>query len=288
VTYHDRAVAARVALERAGIAAVEARLDADLLARHALGWDLAAWLSRRHDQATSDFERAYATLIERRLTREPVAYIRGVQEFWGREFAVTPAVLIPRPETELLIEISSAFLAAHPKSVVADLGTGSGCLAITLALEHPAATLYATDLSEAALAVARQNATRWDVADRVQFAQGRYLEGVPQPIDLIVSNPPYVPLRDRATLQPEVVAHEPALALFGGDDGLRDVRAILEASRHALAPTGLIACEIGIGQAEALATDVAKMDGLELGEIRQDLQGIPRVIVARRMADGNE
>ncbi len=209
MTYHDLAVAARATLERAGVAAAEARLDADLLARHALGWDHATWLSGRHDRAPSDFEPAYTALIARRAAREPVAYIRGVQEFWGRQFVVTPAVLIPRPETELLIEAAGEFLADHPQSIVADIGTGSGCVAITLALEHPAVTVFATDISSDALAVARQNAARLGVSDRIEFVHGTYLDALPRPLDLVVSNPPYISLEDRATLPPEVVEHEP-------------------------------------------------------------------------------
>jgi release factor glutamine methyltransferase len=288
VTYHDLAVAARATLERAGVAAAEARLDADLLARHALGWDQATWLSGRHDRAPSDFEPAYTALIARRAAREPVAYIRGVQEFWGRQFVVTPAVLIPRPETELLIEVAGEFLAHHPQSIVADLGTGSGCLAVTLALEHPAVTVLATDISSDALAVARQNAARLGVSDHIDFVHGKYLDALPQPLDLVVSNPPYISLEDRATLQAEVVEHEPALALFGGDDGLRDVRTILRAARNHLRGNGLVTCEIGIGQADVVTQHVATIDGLELVEIRPDLQGIPRVVVARRTAHENQ
>lgn len=287
MTYHDLAVAARATLERAGVAAAESRLDADLLARHALGWDQATWLSGRHDRASSDFEPAYSALIARRAAREPVAYIRGVQEFWGRPFVVTPAVLIPRPETELLIEAAAEFLTNHPQSIVADIGTGSGCVAITLALEHPAVTVFATDVSSDALAVARQNAARLGVSDRIEFIHGKYLDALPQPLDLVVSNPPYISLADRPTLQPEVAEHEPALALFAGEDGLRDVRAILNAALHALSPAGLLACEIGIGQAETIARELTTIDGLELVEIRLDLQGIPRIVIARRTSSSN-
>ena len=288
MTYHDLAVAARATLERAGVATAEARLDADLLGRHALGWDHATWLSRRHDRAPSDFESAYTALIARRAAREPVAYIRGVQEFWGRPFVVTPSVLIPRPETELLIEAADEFLAAHPQSIVADIGTGSGCIAVTLALEHPAVTVFGTDISSDALAVARQNAARLGVSERIEFVHGRYLDGLPRPLDLIVSNPPYISLQARVALQPEVAEHEPAVALFGGNDGLRDVRAILEAARHALSPTGLIACEIGLGQAETIARELTTIDGLDVVASRPDLQGIPRVVLARCAGHENQ
>ena len=129
--------------------------------------------------ADPGFSDQYAALISRRTAREPVAYIRGVQEFWGRDYLVTPAVLIPRPETELAIEVAQAFLRDRPEAVVADIGTGSGCIAITLALEHPAARIYATDISPAALAVARANATRHG-AERIHFVAGAFLADVPR------------------------------------------------------------------------------------------------------------
>jgi release factor glutamine methyltransferase len=282
VTYHDLAVAARATLERAGIAHDIARLDADLLARHALAWDHPTWLTRRHDQASDAFSNQYTTLIQRREAREPVAYIRGVQEFWGRDFIVTPAVLIPRPETELLIEIARPLLGSRSDASVADIGTGSGCLAVTLALEHPRITVYATDTSSGALDIARDNARRFDVGGRIRFIHGRYLDGVPSPVDVIVSNPPYVRLEDEAGLPPEVRRYEPAVALFAGGDGLRDIRAILRASPDILAPGGSLAFEIGLGQSADVQRELQRVDRLELAAIHNDLQDIPRVVVARR------
>jgi release factor glutamine methyltransferase len=282
VTYHDLAVAARATFEAAGITAATARLDADLLARHVLGWDQAAWLARRHDAAAAAFAPAYAALVARREAREPVAYLRGVQEFWGRDFVVNAAVLIPRSETELLVEAANEFLAARPHAVVADVGTGSGCLAVTLALEHPAIVVHASDISAEALDVARLNAARLGAGDRIRFHQTAYLDGVVGPIDLIVANPPYIDTPERKALAPEVGVHEPSVALFGGDDGLRDVRAVLQAARRTLSPNGLVACEFGSGQADAVAFDVESIAGLELRDIRPDLYGIPRIVIARR------
>jgi release factor glutamine methyltransferase len=284
MTLGDRVKQAREELARAGITAGTARLDAELLARHVLGWDRATWLSRNTDAAESDFVDRYDRLLSRRLAREPMAYIRGVQEFWGREFQVTTAVLIPRPETELLIEVSLEYLADRAGPRVADVGTGSGCVAVTLALEVPAAEVFATDISAGALQVAAANAERLGVAARVRFFQGTYLAGTPVPLDLIVSNPPYVRATDRPVLPPEVRDHEPSVALFGGDDGLRDVTALLLAARTALADDGRLIMEIGDAQAEDVEALIAASGGLTLDEIRPDLQGIPRTVVARRVS----
>jgi release factor glutamine methyltransferase len=282
VTFYDTARDARARLIHAGLQASTAALDADLLARHAAGWDLATWLARRGEPADETFLARYQPLVERRLRREPVAYIRGVQEFWGREFQVTSDVLIPRPETELLIEEADAFLAARPDAVVVDIGTGSGCIAITLALEHPDAQVTAIDISEPALSVARQNAARLG-AERVNFVHGSQLAEARGPIDLIVANPPYVAERDRAGLAPEVREHEPAIALFGGHDGWRNVRAILEAAPDALSSDGCLMMELGYGQSEGLAAEVEQAGRLVLRQITKDLQGIPRLaVIARR------
>ncbi len=281
MTFQEAASRARARLIEAGLQPSTAALDADLLARHAVGWDLATWLARRTEPAGEAFHETYEPLVERRLTREPVAYIRGVQEFWGREYRVTPDVLIPRPETELLIEQAAVFLTAHPHAVVVDIGTGSGCIAITLALEHPAADVYAIDISEPALAVARQNAARLG-AERVRFLHGSHLAHAPRPIDLIVANPPYVAERDKPGLSPEVREHEPAIALFGGHDGWRDVRAILKAAPDALSTDGSLMMELGYGQSERLADEVGQAGRLVLRQIAADFQGIPRLAVITR------
>ena len=281
MTFYEAANRARARLIDAGLQPVTAALDADLLARHAAGWDLATWLARRAEPGTDAFHEAYQPLVDRRLTREPVAYIRGVQEFWGREYHVTPDVLIPRPETELLIERALVFLAAKSDATVVDIGTGSGCIAITLALEYPAAQVHAVDISEPALAVARHNAARLG-AGRVRFLHGSHLAHAPRPIDLIVANPPYVAERDKPGLSPEVREHEPAVALFGGYDGWRDVRAILVAAPDALSVDGCLMMELGYGQSEQLAEAVEQVGRLVLQHIAEDIQGIPRLAIVTR------
>ena len=281
VTIYEHAVAARATLEAAGISTRTAWLDADLLARHALGWDQARWLTHRDETADATFVDRYHALIARRVRREPVAQIRGVQEFWGREFHVSPAVLTPRPETEILIEIAGEYLRTQPSARVADVGTGSGCIAITLALDHPAARIDATDISSDALTMARHNAERLG-ASGVRFHLGPFLAGVPRPIDLIVSNPPYIASTVASALAPEVREYEPAVALFGGEDGLHAVRALLGESGEALSTNGLLVLEVGYDQGDTVATAVHATDNLELVEVRDDLQGIPRVVLARR------
>jgi release factor glutamine methyltransferase len=282
VTFLEATSRARAALVNAGIHPDTAALDADLLARHAVGWDVATWLMRRSETADEAFRQRYDAFVERRLAREPVAYIRGVQEFWGRDFVVSPAVLIPRPETELVVEEALRFLAGRPAATVIDVGTGSGCIALTVLLESPSARVYGVDVSARALAVARENAARHGVADRVHFIEGAYFGAAPRPADLIVSNPPYVAEGDRPGLAPEVRDHEPSVALFGGADGWRDIRRILRGAATALSPGGVLIVELGYGQGEQIAEETSAVAPLRLEHIRQDLQGIPRVAVIRR------
>jgi release factor glutamine methyltransferase len=282
VTYLEAAANARALLAAAGLLPETARLDADLLARHAVSWDLATWLMRRGEPADQEFLTRYEQLIARRARREPVAYIRGVQEFFTREFIASPEVLIPRPETELVVETALEYLES-PRARVVDVGTGSGCIAITLALERPALQVLAVDVSAPALEIARRNALRHGVVNRVQFVRGEYVPVRARSCDLIVTNPPYVAAHDRAGLAPEVREHEPGVALFGGEDGWRDIRAILRAAAFALTDGGKLVMEMGFGQSERLAQEM--VDGaLDLKTIREDLQGIPRVAVATRRA----
>lgn len=280
MTYYDAAVRARTLLTAAGILPETATLDAGLLARHVLGWDLATWLTRRNEHANAAFGEQYAELIRRRASREPVAYIRGVQEFWGREFVVTRDVLIPRPETELLVELALPHIKGRRRRIV-DVGTGSGCIAITLALECPDAVVYAVDISPQALAVAAVNARRHGVETRVCFIEGDLLAQVPPPLDLIVSNPPYVAERDRTALAHEVRDYEPAVALFGGDDGWRAIQRLLDAAPRSLAPGGLLLVELGCGQSESLCDYLPACSPLSIADIAADLQGIARVAVLR-------
>jgi release factor glutamine methyltransferase len=277
----DLAAAAERRFVAAGIPAAEARLDAELLLRDALGgWDRAAWLSRRDDAVPDGIEARFSNLVRRRGAREPVAHIRGVQAFYGRDFAVGPGVLIPRPETELLVDAGLAAVAGLPAPAVLDIGTGSGCLAITFALECPGATVVATDISAEALTIAAGNATRLGAGADVTFVHAASTAAESGPFDLVVSNPPYVPEGDREALQPEVRLHEPSTALFAGADGLDVLRAIASDVRRVVRAGGMFAVEIGVGQA-VTAAGIVRGAGFDDVRVRDDLQGIARVIVAR-------
>lgn len=268
-------------LERSGLTRDTAARDAALLARHALGWSAEAWLTRQREEATDSFQQSFDALVARRSHEEPIAYLTGEREFFGRPFLVTPSVLIPRPETELVVE---AALERLPETggtpLVVDAGTGSGCLAITIALERPRARVIATDISERALDVARANAARLG-AGRVEFRHASLLEGVDR-ADLIVANPPYVAGRDRASLPREVAAFEPHEALFGGQDGFEVIGRLLPAAARVLAARGWLVMEIGAGQADDVAQLFERIPTLRLVEIRRDLQRIPRSVIAER------
>jgi len=278
---HDAIATARRALSDAGIPAADAALDAEVLARHALGWDRAVLIARSREEAPSGFEERYADLITRRTGREPVAYIVGVREFWNRDFEVTRDVLIPRPETELVVEEVLEDAHASLLATVVDVGTGSGCIAVTIAAELPEVRVTATDISTAALAVARRNAERHGVGSRVTFLLTDLLDGVSGPLDLIVSNPPYMSSEIEPTLQPEVAKYEPRRALYAGDDGLDAYRRLFPAAAERLADKGLLVVEFGFGQ-EGDVRRLARAAGLQVARVRADLQNIPRVAVLRR------
>jgi release factor glutamine methyltransferase len=281
MTLQDHVARARERLREAGIRAEEAARDAELLARHVLGWDRAAYLTRRDLPAPSTFEDAFEPLVARRERREPAPLILGRREFWGLDFEITSDVLSPRPETELVVEQAAGLARAMEAPLVVDVGTGSGCIAVSLAGELPRAAIIATDISTAALAVARRNAARHGVDGRIDFRLADLLDGVPERPDLIVSNPPYVPAASARALAPEVRDHEPAIALFGtGQDGTGTIRALVAAAADRLAPGGFLVFEFGYGQDEAVA---ALAPGtLTLETIGEDLQGIPRIAVFRR------
>lgn len=272
---------ARERLRTAGIPPDEADLDARLLAQFVLGWPTEQFFVDANTDPPPPFAAQFESLIIRRASREPFAYIVGHQEFWQLDFVVTPAVLIPRPETEVIIEASLARLDAGAPLRIADVGTGSGCLAIALARERPAARLIATDISDQALAVARQNAVRHGVDRRIEFRHADLLDGVTGSFDAIVSNPPYVREDDRADIQQEV-RFEPARALFAGADGLDVIRRLLPSAAACLAPGGPLMFEIGFGQADPVAELISTTAGLRMCEIKGDLQGIPRVAIAER------
>jgi release factor glutamine methyltransferase len=282
VTVGEAVVAAAGRLAEAGWSLADGRRDAALLARHALGWSVEEWIAGQAAPLPPDLEARLDAWTGRRARHEPLAYITGTREFYGRAFAVTPAVLIPRPESELLVEEALAWLSSRARNppVVVDVGTGSGCLAITLALERPDADVAATDTSADALEVARCNARRLG-ADRVRFEAASGAGGTPA-ADLIVANPPYIPLTARGELPLEVAAYEPASALFGGLDGLEGLRLVIDAAQRVLVPGGRLLMEIGHGQASEATRLVEAAAPLRLDRIRPDLQGIPRVVIAGR------
>ena len=281
MTVAERVSAAARRLAAAGIDARDAAFDAEVLARHALGWDRATYLARWREPLPTGFEEPFEPLVARRYRREPVARIIGRREFWGLDIEVAPAVLVPRPESELLVETALARLEDRAAQWgIADVGTGSGCLAIVLARELPRARVTATDICQDALAVARRNAARHGAADRVAFHRADLLDGLPGPYDLIVANPPYVPDAVIDTLEPEVRLHEPPAALRGGPDGLEAVRRLVATAADRLRPGGWLIMEIGAGQS-AEATDIARGAGMPVVEVHPDLQGIPRAVAAR-------
>jgi release factor glutamine methyltransferase len=275
-----RVMTARQQLLAAGISSDSADLDARLLAQHLLGWTTDRFLMASDQLEPDGFGAAYEALIRRRCTREPLAYIVGHREFWGLDIEVTPAVLIPRPETELLVE---AFLEQFPgtrdRLAVADICTGSGCVAVAIARERPGAQVLATDISARALAIARRNARRHDVAGPVQFVCADLLRGIAGQFDAIVANPPYVPQGARPALSPEVGRHEPAVALFAGDDGLAVIERLAAQAAGRLRKGGVLMFEFGYDHSEAVTQVILSTPGLELLTLRQDLQGIPRVAV---------
>ncbi len=266
-------------LRRAGLSADEAYGDAEVLARHALGWDLTDFALHRNEPARPDFDPAFGELIARRARREPVSQIVGHREFWGLDFEVTRDVLTPRPETETVVEAALAVLPRNSRRLVADVGTGSGCIAIALAFELPSAHVIATDTSPAALAVAQRNAARHGVEDRIRFVDADLLPPIDH-VDLIVSNPPYVALDAAGALAPEVRDHEPHAALFGGATGLDVYRRLVRASRDAIALHGRLILELGYNQsADVLA--LAHAAGWEPDAVRRDLQGIERALTLK-------
>jgi release factor glutamine methyltransferase len=278
---HAEIAAGRQQLVDAGFRHDDAAFDADVLARHVLGWDLARLLAHNREPATPEFADRFQALISRRGRREPVAYITGHREFWGLDFEVTPATLVPRPETEMIVEEALKLLPATGRATVLDVGTGTGCLAVSIAHDRPGAVLVATDISSPALAVARRNAHRHGVERRVAFVQTDLVAGIRGSVDLIVSNPPYVPDQPAATLPPDVVRYEPPAALFGGADGLAIIHRLFSDAAGCLAPGGTLIAEFGYGQEDGVR-DAAKETGWQVAGMLHDLQDIPRTIVLRR------
>jgi release factor glutamine methyltransferase len=271
-------------LREAGVP--EARFEAELLLRHALGFSRETLFARLHEPAAAEAAGHYFHLLERRRGRVPIQHILGTQEFYGLSFRVTPSVLIPRPETEGVVDEALAELSTRAESEprVADVGCGSGCIAIAIARECPEAALLAIDASPAALAVASENASAHGVDERITFLHGDLLEplvGRREKLDLVVSNPPYVVDAEIEELAPEVKEHEPRIALAGGADGLATITRLLEGVGAVLEPGGAVVMEIGKGQDPQVAERI-RSAGLDLVRIVPDLAGIPRVVVARK------
>jgi release factor glutamine methyltransferase len=277
-------------------------LAAELLLLHVFGRNR-SWLYAHPEEAVSEADaQEFFALLRRRAAGEPTQYLTGKQEFWGLEFEVTPDVLIPRPETEHVIEVALDRLALRELRVgrsqktagegmrIADIGTGSGCIAIALATELPAAAFVATDISAAAIAVAERNAHRHGVANRIQFIESDLLSAF-SPLaarqsavafDLIASNPPYVGRCESESLAVEVRAHEPASALFGGEEGYELYAGLIAQSAGHLKPGGILVLELGHNSLRAVQPllDAPTWSGVN---VIDDLAGIPRVIAAERV-----
>lgn len=284
---------AEVRLAACGIES--ARLDAEVLLAHALGVErgrLAAMPAAGGRTAVDEkAAAAFRGLVRRRALREPVAYITGRREFWSLELEVNPAVLIPRPETELLVEEALAALAASapPGSGsrgprVADVGTGSGAVALALAAERPDAFITATDISREALEVARRNARRHGCDSRVALVQADLLEGVPGPFGMVVSNPPYVGLDERESLMPEVRRYEPAPALFAGREGMEVIARLVGQAADHLVPGGWLLMEIASARCAGIVEMIRSAGIWHDLSVRDDYAGLPRIVGARRHA----
>jgi len=260
------------------------RLTAEVLLAHVLGWERTRVLGHVGDDLDAGAQSQLQALVRRSAAGEPLHYLTGEREFYGLSFRVTPAVLIPRPETEILVE--KALELARPRAGslrFVDVGTGSGCIAVSLAHELPRALGWATDVSQSALAIARQNARRAGVGGRVEFICCDLLECFPaRPhFDLILSNPPYISGAEMGELPRMVRDHEPNQALCGGLSGIEAYIRLIPQAAQRLAAAGCLLLEIGAGQAAEIS-EIVRDAGLTLTETIQDLQSIPRCLVAQR------
>jgi release factor glutamine methyltransferase len=273
-------------LDRSGID--DARLDAEVLLSHILGKDRGWLLAHSKDRLDQKQAKFFEGSLERRARHEPLQYIIGTQEFWGLEFTVSPDVLIPRPETELIVETAINIIRAKgTEALIVDLCTGSGCIAVSLAKELGDARIFAVDTSGQALAIARKNSQRHGVSARIRFLEGDLYAPLEEldicsRVDVITANPPYIRSGDMPMLQPEVRDYEPKLALIAGADGTDVQRAIIGRASDFLKDHGTLIMEMGMGQAQALTRMVDETGSYDKPEILKDLAGIDRVLVARR------
>lgn len=266
-------------LDASGVS--ESRSDVALLLKHVLQCDRAFLIAHPEKTLSANQLGRFRSLVSRRAQGEPLQYLTSHQEFFKLDFELTPDVLIPRPETELIVEVGLELLKHEPAPLFADIGTGSGCIAISLLHELPKARAVAVDLSTAALTVATKNAERHQVINRLRLVNSDLFSAIDsgERFDLIVSNPPYVPVGDLTELQREVRL-EPQGALDGGADGLAVIRRLLNDAPKFLRSGGYLVFEVGIDQADAIK-QLAEQTAWELVEIRSDLQGIPRTVVLR-------
>ena len=256
--------------------------DAELLLLHTLSLPRTTIYAYPGRLLNAREQSAFAAAVARRLQHEPVQYITGEQEFYGLPLLVSAAVLIPRPETELLVEAALDRLPADRPIRLADVGTGSGAIAVAIASRMPQVSITALDLSPLALAIARQNADRHHVTARIHFLESDLFAALPRgtrPFNVILSNPPYIPELDRASLHPQVRDFEPSGALFAGERGLSLYERLIPQALDHLAPAGLLAMELGAGQQDALT---ALLRDWKAVQFLNDLQSIPRVVLARR------
>lgn len=282
ITAFARLVGMQAAFEATGNPC--ARLDAEILLSHALGWPQLRVYADRGHVLSAEVLAVLAGMQARRLAGEPVAYITGVQEFWGLEFKVSPDTLIPRADTETLVEVALAALKGRTAPHILDLGTGTGCILLSVVRDLPSARGVGVDKNDGAVGLARENAERLGLVSRTSFTASDWFSAVSKPeggFDAILSNPPYIPAADIDGLMPDVRDFEPMSALEGGADGLDPYRLICAESVHYLADDGLLAVEIGIGQDQDVAAlfEHAGFNGIEA---HKDLAGISRVISGKK------
>jgi release factor glutamine methyltransferase len=277
---------ARQSLDQAGTG--NAAQETLWLLAHALGLGSHQLASKMEQQVPAEVRARAESLVSRRVAHEPLQYILGTQEFCGLEFHVNPAVLIPRPETELLVqEVVRGGGGLNEDGVLVEVGTGSGCVAITLATILTRTRILAMDCSPEALAVAKENAKRHGVIDKIDWMEGDLLSplrerGMAGAVDVIVSNPPYIAEADWTGLQPEVRDFEPRLALIAGQKGTEFHDRLFKDSKQFLVPGGLLVMEIGQGQSATLRQTAAQVGGYTALQVVEDAAGIERVMIARR------
>jgi release factor glutamine methyltransferase len=254
----------------------DASLEGEILLRHVLGINRVQLYSDPDDDVTPAQDKALNVLLERRIRGEPSAYITGHREFYGLDFKVDRNVLIPRPETELLVEKAIRLAESHTVTSIADIGTGCGAIAVSLAVNLPGVTVYASDVSKPALDIARSNGEKHGVTDRIVLLEGDMLEPLPGPVDLIIANLPYV--REAELIDNVSLSYEPSLALNGGEDGLDRIRVLCRQAGNKLNDDGFILMEIGWGQAEAVTALLQEIYPSSRIEVDCDLAGIQRTV----------